>query len=225
MDAFDFNQLIADYENKVANAELLAKQLTLAVSEIEQYKQKLSTLWKPNVDYSFISSELLRAQMEDDSRRMSIARMGFKGHSRAENFSEFCGYAFLQIEGCLDYLYSTISNDDITRFNSIRKAAYDLHPDPYDFSDVTHRKYGNMFNLLNKELDLFNKHKPLYYSVKNIENYRNTKLFHRGIVQDSNLKDWEKSSLASFIAGADFGKTNSTVENFVELVRQRLQQA
>ena len=62
------------------------------------------------IDYSFISDERVRLQLESDCREMMRYRYGTRGHK--VDFLEFCRYVQLQSEMLLNYYYDIMFNGD-----------------------------------------------------------------------------------------------------------------
>ena len=92
----------------VAMATASAGECTERVDKIEQYlglDYKLDTVTPDgtkykNLDYSFVTDEALREQLESDFREMMRYRFGCRSHEA--NFDEFCRFAHLQLESLVN---------------------------------------------------------------------------------------------------------------------------
>lgn len=222
MKDFDFNNFLSDYEKKVAQADLLSKQLSVAIGEIEKYKEKLFGLWSPQIDFSFIGDSTLRYDLEKDCRRMAIVRSGISRAPVEERFADFCGYAFLQIEGVISYYYNSITDSNLVNYNKLRSFVIAMwnasNEKQFSASPVSNYQFGNMFFLFGLEYNLKNNHRNIFNIIKNLENYRNTRLFHRGVINNSSLADYEKENLTRFLSEKNYENVDKALVGFCNII-------
>lgn len=85
---------------------------TDAIEKIEHYLGLDYSLDRaiPRIDYSFVTEDDIRNQLEADYREMLRYRYGLRAHK--VDFMEFCRYVQLQAEMVLNYYYNSNFKDD-----------------------------------------------------------------------------------------------------------------
>lgn len=213
-------QLKATLIQQTAQVEFIAAELQAKWLEVESYKSKFVKLWNPAVDYSFITDDSLVEKLESDCRKMAVSRSGFRGSSRKDDFAEYCGYVQLQIEGCFDYYYRTITRNSIVDYNILGSRIAALAGKI--FKPQTYFSYGTFFYLSNIEFSLYDNHKYYYFLIRDLMNYRNTQIFHRGTGAGDELDASPRASLQRLIDSKNFAKVESALHFVVNLVREAL---
>lgn len=224
-------QLKATLAQQTSQVDSIAAELKAKWTEVESYKAMFANLWNPGIDYSFINDNVLADKLVSDCRKMAVARSGFRGSLRADDFAEFCGFVQLQIEGCFGYYYHIVSEGDINKYNARAQAiaaAYNSRPQviaaktQVSLRTETEFKYGSIFYLSNIEFSLHEKHKYYYFLIRDLMHYRNTQLFHRGTGVNDRLSEGAKASLQKLIDLKDFAKVESVLHFVTDLIRKAL---
>ena len=217
MSSNNITDIFQQAHENAAQAELLFLQLKAKIAEIDIIKSKMTDLWNPSIDYGFIDDAFLRKNLEDDCRRMAVARTGFKGNPRKDDFADFCSFAHLQIEGCLSYYYNKVSNGDLASYNIYGSNI--LSAKGVKFAPQKSMGFATMFYLANYEFDLYNKSKNDYFMMRDLANYRNSLLFHRSVEANNSLKPTEKTSLEILVSNMNFNRVVVAVQFVAKLVQ------
>lgn len=202
--------------------------------DINEIRKALGLRGKQSIDYSFVKEESVRMQLCVDNLRMENVILNLTMDEK-ERYSSFCVNAHLQVEGLLNYYYSTKHNNDIAAIiddikKSTANAGYTDNktgkfnskayaPTPDQEARIKNVESIPVYNKLMAFVERYKMDNPgenidkLYSDLDYLRGQRND-AFHRGMPAEEDTNKKKYTPYTSVL--------KKDLQYFVELVRNRL---
>ncbi len=175
------------------------KLSAVTIKELGSIERYLNEGLIPIIDYSKISDEKVRFQLERDAIEMGKSRLS--NYSGSISFEKFCKYAHFQSEELINYYYQKISNADIEKAKERIKQYNPKFSDQMGYDGPPYSSISSIPHSL-KQFAISNNlgfEKGHNFTISNISKVRNLEL-HR----DSSMKTDDR--LQTFILREDYNQ-------------------